>query len=211
MVVKMNQSEQFAFSRTLVTLFRSIIYKETNRECWNVIEAKAHRIEDYVGKMGLTIIIDEMDGYAYLKQRNFGDDEESIPRLIPRQPLSYELSLLLMVLRKQLMENDKATGDVRLVLTRQQIIDRMKPLLRETTNEVKLIDSIARNIDRAVNMGFLTRLKGSDDSFEVMRIIRGFINAENLEELNKRISEYQRYTQPEENAKDFEYGDNKPL
>jgi len=209
MVINMSQSDEFAFSRTLVTLFKNIIYKETNRECWNVIETKAHKIEDYVGKMGLTLIVDEMDGYAYLKQRNFGEDEESIPRLIPRQPLSYELSLLLMILRKQLMENDKATGDMRLVLTRQQIIDRMKPLLRETTNEVKLIESITRNIDRAANMGFLTKLRGSEDSFEVMRIIRGFINAENLEELNKRISEYQRYS--EESAKDFEDGSHKPL
>jgi len=207
----MSQSDEFAFSRTLVALFRNIIYKETNRECWNIIETKAHKIEDYVGKIGLTLIIDEMDGYAYLKQRNFGEDEESIPRLIPRQPLSYELSLLLMILRKQLMENEKVTGDTRLVLTRQQVIDRMKPLLRETTNEVKLIESITRNIDRAVNMGFLTRLRGSDDSFEVMRIIRGFINAENLEELNKQISEYQRYTQPEGKSEDFEDGDYKPI
>ena len=188
----MNEADALAFSRTLVALFKNIVYRESNRDNWDIIELYYHKIEDYVGKIGLTLIVDEMDGYAYLKQRNYSDDDY-IPRLIPRHPLSYELSLLLMILRKQLLEFDSTTGDNRLILSKQQIIDRMKLYLHDTTNEVKLADSIHKYIERAESLGFLSRLRGSEDSFEVMRIIRGFVNAEHLEEFNRRLTEYQRY------------------
>jgi len=89
--------------------------------------------------------------------------------------------LLLMILRKQLLEFDSSTGDKRLFITGLQIADRMKIYLHDTTNEVKLIDSINRNIDKAVNMGFLSKLRDNESSYEVMRIIRSFINAEHLE------------------------------
>ena len=188
----MNQTDELAFSRTLVALFKNIVYRDANREHWDTIELYKHKIEDFVNKIGLTLIVDEMDGYAFLKQRTYSDDEY-IPRLIPRHALGYELSLLLMILRKQLLEFDSTTGDKRLILTKQQIVDRMKLYLKDTTNEVKLIESIHRNVERAESMGFLSRIKGNDDSFEVMRIIRGFVNAEFLDEFNKRLTEYQRF------------------
>lgn len=194
----MSQTAELTFSRTLVALFRGIVYRDASNEHWETIELKSQQIEDYVSKIGLTLIVDDMDGYAYLKQRTYGEDEDAVPRLIPRHALGYELSLLLMILRKLLLEFDSSTGDARLILTRQQIIDRMKVFLHDTTNEVKLIDSINKNIDRAVNMGFLSSLRGSEDSYEVMRIIRGFVNAEHLDEFNKRLSEYSRYVESDD-------------
>ena len=202
----MNQSDELKFSRVLVALLRNIVYRDTSSEYWETIESKYQKIEDYVSKMGLTLIVDEMDGYAYLKQRSYGDDEDAVPRLIPRHALGYELSLLLMILRKQLLEFDSSTGDKRLIITGQQIADRMKVYLRDTTNEVKLIDSINRNIDKAVNMGFLSKLRDNESSYEVMRIIRSFINAEHLEEFNKRLSEYTRYVESDNDESD-ENGD----
>ena len=197
----MNQTDELAFSRTLVALFKNIVYKDAHREQWDVIDLYYYKIEDYVSKIGLTLVVDDVDGYAFLKQRSYSDDEY-IPRLIPRHALSYELSLMLMILRKQLLEFDSKTGDKRLVLTKSQISERMKLYLRDTTNEVKLMESIHRNIDRAEDMGFLSRLRGSEDSFEVMRIIRGFVNAEHLDELNKRLAEYQRYIEPDDVKED---------
>lgn len=187
--------DDLTFSRTLVALFRNIVYRDESSEYWETIESKYQKIEDYVSKIGLTLIVDDMDGYAYLKQRSYGEDEDAVPRLIPRHALGYELSLLLMILRKKMLEFDSSTGDKRLIVTKQQIVDRMKVFLRDTTNEVKLVESIYRNIDKAVNMGFLGSLRESEDSYEVKRIIRGFVNAQHLEEFNKRLSEYTRYVE----------------
>ena len=189
----MNHSEDLALSRTLIELFKNVVFKEVDQEQWEVISMHKNKIEDYVTKIGLTLIVDEMDGYAYLKQRSYGEGEEEIPRLVPRHPLSYPVSLLLVLLRKQLLEFDSTTGDQRLILTKQQIAERMSIFLRDTTNEAKLVGDIDKHIDRVEKMGFLRRLRGNEDSFEVQRILRSFVNAEWLSHFNERLEAYQRY------------------
>lgn len=189
----MNYSESVVFSRTLVALFKNVVFKEVDYEYWEVVTAQKNKIEDYVSKMGLTLIVDEMDGYGYLKQRSYGDSEEEIPRLVPRHALSYPVSLLLVLLRKQLLEFDSTTGDQRLIVTKQQIAERMSLFLKDTTNEAKLVGEIDKHIERIEKMGFLRRLRGSDDSFEVRRILRSFVNAEWLNHFNERLEAYQRY------------------
>jgi len=189
----MNYSDDLAFSRALVALFKNVVLKEADQDHWEVILTQKNKIEDYVSKIGLTLIIDEVDGYGYLKQRSYGEGEEEIPRLIPRHALSYPVSLLLVLLRKQLLEFDSVTGDQRLIVTRQQIVERMSLFLKDTTNEAKLIGDIDRHIERVEKMGFLRRLRGSENSFEVQRILRSFVNGEWLNHFNEQLEEYQRY------------------
>ncbi|OPX93722.1 MAG: hypothetical protein A4E53_00197 [Pelotomaculum sp. PtaB.Bin104] len=182
-----------AFSRAVVALFKNVVFKEIDQEHWDVITTQKNKIEDYVSKIGLTLIVDEMDGYGYLKQRSYGEDEEEIPRLVPRHALSYPVSLLLVLLRKQLLEFDSTTGDQRLIVTKQQIAERMSLFLRDTTNEAKLVGDIDKHIERIEKMGFLRRLRGSDDNFEVQRILRSFVNAKWLNHFNERLEAYRRY------------------
>lgn len=189
----MNHLDDLAFSRAVVALFKNVVFKEIDQEHWEVITAQKPKIEDYLSKIGLTLIVNEMDGYGYLKQRSYGEGEEEIPRLVPRHALSYPVSLLLVLLRKQLVEFDSTTGDQRLIVNKQQIAERMSLFLRDTTNEAKLVGDIDKHIERVERMGFLRRLRGSDDSFEVQRILRSFVNAEWLNQLNERLEAYKHY------------------
>lgn len=193
----MSTADDLAFSRALVALFKNVVFKETDPEYWEVILGHKYKIEDYVSKIGLTLIVDEMDGYGYLKQRSYGEGEAEIPRLIPRHALSYPVSLLLVLLRKQLLEFDSTTGDRRLIVTRQQIAGRMSLFLKDTTNEAKTVADIDKHIDRIEKMGFLRRLRGSEDSFEVQRILRNFVNAEWLNHINERLDMYRAYADGE--------------
>lgn len=189
----MSHLDDLAFSRAVVALFKNVVFKEADQEHWEVITAQKNKVEDYVRKIGLTLIVDEMDGYGYLKQRSYGEGEEEIPRLVPRHALSYPVTLLLVLLRKQLLEFDSTTGDQRLIVTKQQIAERMSLFLRDTTNEAKLVGDIDKHIERVEKMGFLRRLRGSEDSYEVQRILRSFVNAEWLNHFNERLEAYQRY------------------
>ncbi|SHH95709.1 DUF4194 domain-containing protein [Desulfosporosinus lacus] len=189
----MNAMDDLALSRTVVALFKNVVFKETDQEYWEVIQTQKNKIEDYVGKIGLTLIVDELDGYGYLKQRSYGEGEEAIPRLVPRHRLSYPVSLLLVLLRKQLVEFDSTTGDQRLIITRQQIAERLSLFLKDTTNEAKLMADIDKHIDRVEKMGFLHRLRGNEERFEVQRILRNFVTGEWLSHFNERLEEYRRY------------------
>ena len=66
-------------------------------------------ITDHVAVNGLILIIDEPEGYAYLRARpeTEGDEGAKIPRLMSRRSLSLPVSLLLALLRKKLAESGK--------------------------------------------------------------------------------------------------------
>jgi len=202
----MNAMDDLALSRTVVALYKNVVFKETDQDHWEVIQVQKNKIEDYVTKIGLTLIVDELDGYGYLKQRSYGEGEEAIQRLVPRHGLSYPVSLLLVLLRKQLVEFDSTTGDQRLIITRQQIAERLSLFLKDTTNEAKLMADIDKHIDRVEKMGFLHRLRGNEERFEVQRILRNFVTGEWLSHFNERLEEYRRYA----NAGELKDGEAKP-
>jgi len=193
-------NDNLAYSRTLVALFKHVINKEIHREYWNTVINQKNRIIDYVGKIGLILILDETDGYCYLKQQTYGDGGDEIPRLIPRHALSYPVSLLLALLRKQLFEYDSATGDRRLIINARTICDHMRLFLRDSTNEAKIMNDITKCIERVEEMGFLRRLRGGDDDFEVQRVLCSFVDAEWLGNFNERLNAYKKYAESGENT-----------
>ena len=59
-----------------------------------------------------------------------------------------------------------------------------------TGNEARMMDRIDTDIKKIVDMGFLRRLRGSDDRFEVRRILKSFVDAQWLGEFDRRLAEY---------------------
>ncbi len=177
-------------SLPLIALFKGVVYQDQGPEPWQSLLAHQAAINDYVAVLGLDLIVDEAEGYAFLRQRPVDDDDPELPRLIARRQLSYPVSLLLALLRKKLAEHDAGGGDVRLVLTREEIVDLLRLFLPETANEAKLIDRVGMDINKVVEMGFLRRLRGQDNQYEVRRILKAYVDAQWLNELSARLSEY---------------------
>jgi hypothetical protein len=146
----------------------------------------------------LDLVLDEAEGYAFLKSRpEPADDQASprLPRLIARRPLSFPVSLLLALLRKKLAEFDAGGGDTRLVLTRDDIVELVRVFLPDNSNEAKLTDQIETHINRVVDLGFLRRLKPTSASaglasFEVRRILKAFVDAQWLADFDARLAAY---------------------
>ena len=100
------------------------------------------------------------------------------------------MSLMLALLRKKLAEFDAGSGESRLILSAEQIADMMRLFLADTANEAKLMDRVDSDIRKIVDMGFLRRLRGSEDRFEVRRILKSFVDAQWLGELERRLADY---------------------
>jgi len=177
-------------SLPLIALFKGVVYQDQGPEPWQSLLAHQAAINDYVAVLGLDLIVDEAEGYAFLRQRPVDDDDLELPRLIARRQLSYPVSLLLALLRKKLAEHDAGGGDIRLVLTREEIVDLLRLFLPETANEAKLIDRVGMDINKVVEMGFLRRLRGQENQYEVRRILKAYVDAQWLNELSARLSEY---------------------
>ena len=183
--------KSIALSGALVALFRGFISRDAHVKHWNTLLTQQAQIDDYVSKIGLTLVMDAADGYAYLRQQTQTEDHLDIPRLIPRYQLGYQVSLMLVLLRKQLLEFDSGDNAERLILSKQELIELMRPYLKDTSNEVKQLREIDTNLVKIKDMGFIRMIDSADSRFEVLRIIRSFVDAQWLGEMDKHLQEYQ--------------------
>ena len=114
---------------------KGVVYRDGNEAAWQQVRQLQAQVRDYVDVLGLQVVVDEAEGYAYLRQRPADDDEAGqLPRLVPRRSLSFHVSLLLALLRKKLAEFDAQGGDTRLMITRAQIVEMLRVFLPETSS-----------------------------------------------------------------------------
>lgn len=179
----------------LVALFRGVVYQDQHPALWQDMLRLESQVRDHAALFGLELMLFEADGYAFLRQRSAVEGEEDLPRLVPRRPLSYPVSLLLALLRKKLAEHDAGGGDARLILERDQIVDTLRLFLPETANDARLVDRVDVHINKIVELGFLRRLRGEQQRFEVRRILAAFVDAQWLADFQARLAEYRRHLQ----------------
>jgi Domain of unknown function (DUF4194) len=186
-------------SSLLIPLLKGVMYRETDGAAWGALLELQARVREYVAVLNLELVLDEAEGYAFLRSRaENGDDSPALPRLIARRPLSFPVSLLLALLRKKLAESDASGGETRLILTREQIVDMVRVFLPAGSNDAKLTDQIDTHINKIVELGFLRKLKpaagkrdGQAAAFEVKRILKAFVDAQWLADFDSRLAAYQ--------------------
>lgn len=178
-------------SSVIVNLLKGIIYRDDDQELWRYLLRDQAMVADYTTVIGLDLIIDEAEGFAYLRSREEDDDNHPIPRLVTRRQLSYRVSLLLALLRKKLVEFDAEGSEIRLILSRDQITELLRIFLPVGSNEVKLINQIDTLINKVVDLGFMRKLRGQQNMYEVRRILKAYIDAQWLADFDERLAEYQ--------------------
>ena len=188
----------------LINLLKSVLYRDADERQWAGLLNLQARVRDYVAVLNLELVLDEAEGYAFLKSRPEAADDEAaprLPRLVARRPLSFAVSLLLALLRKKLAEFDAGGGQDayagRLVLSRDEVVELVRVFLPDGTNETKLIDQIETTINKVAELGFLHKLKpaggaaAGQASYEVRRILKAFVDAQWLAEFDARLASYQ--------------------
>ena len=184
----------------VIGLLKGVLYREADERLWATLLDLQSRVRDYVAVLNLDLVLDEAEGYAFLKSRPEPLEDDAsprLPRLVARRPLSFPVSLMLALLRKKLVEFDAGGGDTRLVLGRDDLVELVRVFLPDSTNEAKLIDQIETTINRVVELGFLHRLKpaagaaAGPGSYEVRRILKAFVDAQWLAEFDARLAAYQ--------------------
>jgi hypothetical protein len=173
-------------------LMKGVVYRDSHEQVWQHLVQLVPRVSDYVATMGLTVVVDEAEGYAFLRSKPDAPDVDSppIPRLIARHALSFHTSLMLALLRKKLAEFDATDDGFRLILSRDQIVDMMTMFMATSSNEARTVDMIDRTIGKVVELGFLRRLPKQDDQLEVRRVLKAFVDGQWLSDFDARLAEY---------------------
>ncbi|MFZ9034914.1 MAG: DUF4194 domain-containing protein [Francisellaceae bacterium] len=185
-------------SPLVIHLLKGVLYQENDGKKWQTLLALQSQLRDYIAVLGLELMLDEAEGYAFLRTLETEDNNTmSKPRLMIRRPLSFPVSLLIALLRKKLAEFDASGSDTRLILSREDIVELYSVFLPNSSNEARLSDQIEKYINKVIELGFLYKLKTGGSSresrFEVKRIIKAYVDAQWLSELDGKLAEYRKY------------------
>jgi hypothetical protein len=139
--------------------------------------------------------VHETEGFAFLHQPEPEDEDGqriALPRLTRRDKLSYPVTLLCILLREQLDLFDASmSGSDRLILTKDQMADLLRPFLRDYADERALMQRITTLLGRVVDLGFLRPISSTnEDRYEVRRILKAKIDSEKLAEIRGKVGLY---------------------
>jgi hypothetical protein len=160
---------------------------------WETILRESERLEitAYFRQIGLELVVDESEGFAFLRQLEPRAGER-VPRLIRRQKLTYGATLLLVCLRDELNRFDTQTADQTVLRrTRRELQELVGAFMRESNNQVRDLKAVDAAIDQLNTLGFIKPVGATaPDAFEIRRIIKARFGAGELEIVKERIKRY---------------------
>ena len=184
-----------------IKLLQGPLYEnEGDSEAWRLLIQYQREISYFFGQIGISVFIEPAEGYAFLEQKENEKSETESVRLIRRHPLSFEMSLLCVLLREALEQFDISQNDSSiLVLPESEIRSMLSVYFKEKTDQTKLYNELTKYLNQAVDLGFLKELNQEqsgtigdgiiDRKFEVRRILRAKITTEFLSEFKKRLED----------------------
>lgn len=183
-------NDEQAVPAAIIRLMQGVVYRENDEDTWRTVERSGASVRDHFATIGVDVVIDEDEGYAFLRTRPDVEGEEPLPRLVRRRTLTYKVSLLLVLLRKRLVEFETSGGEGKLVLTTEQIVEMMRLFQAESTNEARVVDGVEATVKKAAELGFLRQLRGQSDHWEVRRILKAYVDAQTLSDFAGKLREY---------------------
>ena len=180
------------YAPVVLKLLQDTVYHDDKD--WELLLSYLPALRRHFSAIGLALHVDEVEGYAYLTQPD-PDEEEggetavSLPRLVRRIPLSYDATLLCVLLRESLQQFDAQHPDLtRCVLTRAEIQEMMQLFYAEQSDVTRWARRVDRAIRQVERVGYLKQLRGQkEDAYEVRRIIKAKISADTLVAIRDRL------------------------
>lgn len=183
-------NDAHAIGSAIIRLMQGVIYRELDEDTWLTLDRSGAGVRDHFATIGVEVVVDDAEGYAYLRTRPDDEHEDPLPRLVRRRTLTYNVSLLLVLLRKRLLEFETSGSEGRLVLTREQILEMLRVFQADSSNEARIVDHAERTIAKAVELGFLRPLRGQSEHWEVRRILKAYVDAQTLSDFAGKLKQY---------------------
>ena len=185
-------SNKAIYAHVIIKLFQGPVYAD-EKATWRDIQAWSSGIQDYFSRIGIELIINEADGFARIVQPDADEhDENPLPRLLRKQAMNYETTLLCVILREILEEFDIKSEGTKLFLTQKEIKERIELFYKEQSNKSKLWRELSKPINSLINIGILKltredQANRDNNQYEVKRIIKALVNNEKLEEIKNKL------------------------
>jgi hypothetical protein len=181
------------WSAAAVRLLQGVVYYDDNQDVWDTLLKSQSTLADYFGKLAVELVVNESDGFAYLKQ---AEDEESdtnspaTPRLFRRTPLSYDTTLLCVLLRDALREyEEQDLQNQRCVIAQAELLDLWRAFFPGPIDDVRLNRSLVMSLRRLEELKFVRQFEKEPASWEIRRILKARLPLSDLERLRRSLIE----------------------
>ena len=169
-----------------VKLLQGPLYRSgVDDQNWKSLTTWLSEINAYFEKIGLIVLVNQSDGYAYLAQLDdfksreamngfeIIDDEdmqkeigenEKIPRLIKKMPMTIELSMLCVLLREALDRAESEESDKsEVILKESEIKEMISPYLKSMSDQTKIMKRLDEYISQLLKLTFIREVNESEN------------------------------------------------
>jgi hypothetical protein len=179
------------WSVVAVRLLQGVVYHDDSEQNWDTLLRSVTPLSDYFAKLGLQLIVDEADSMAYLRQydeEEWPADYPSIPRLFRRQPLTYETTLLCVLLRDELrrFEEQEVFSD-RCILAQSDLLSVWQAFFPAEQDAVKLNRQLGTALRKLEDLKFVKQFEKEPPTWEIRRILKARVPLEDLEKLRQSL------------------------
>ena len=199
------------WSAAAIRLLRGPVYrKQEKKETWNTLITYKSSLDEYFGVLGLRVFLETEDGYAFLEEvgerleKGMEDETEemeaevktSLPHLIRKTPLSYQASMLCVLLRYEIEKFETSQSEADCVIMRKSEIAALyRSFTKDRADEVKQMKNLDRTLKTLSDLTYLftspdTFSQGdiSDDAeFELSPILKARIDTDFMKELLSKM------------------------
>jgi hypothetical protein len=136
------------YASIIVKLLRNN-FEYLDKSAWEDLMQYKMELNSFLPQLGLILVLNEEDGYAYLKQILTDDDSAEVS-WFQRRSFTYEESIMLVLLRELMAEFEVSESSSReLIKRRREIKDYSELFFKEDASRVKFLKEIDRLIDQS--------------------------------------------------------------
>lgn len=172
-----------------VKLLQGPIYAE-DAASWKILVAQEEPIAAYFRDLGLSLMVDKAEGWGYLEQQDM-DGEPTMIQLFKRRALSFEVTLLLVILREELLRFDSTPRAIETVpsVSTKWLIDELSSFVPEQNNAVKRDSALRAIVKQGIAIGVLREIlsDGDDATYQILRIVKAKLPEAKIAEIKERL------------------------
>jgi hypothetical protein len=173
-----------------VRLLQGVVYSDDPR-CWDTLLASQSMMETWFARIGMVLVIDEPEGLAFL--RPLAEEEQTggyskLPRLFRRTRLSYEATLLCVLLREELRRfEEEDIENERCVIESNTLLELWKTFFPAGQDEVRTRRELLAALRKLEDLKFVRRFGEGSKVWEIRRILKARLPVSELNNLKRQL------------------------
>lgn len=204
-------NEESIYSLSLDALFihilsKGIIYRsrKSERNIYLRLFEKKEEFNEKIKLTGMQLIVDDIDGYAYLKSLTEEEFEYLVgsskikkpPKLLRTVSFNRDTSFTLLLLREKLIEKDNLAESGVLRMSKTQFVEMLAPYYKYDTKSNELIKITERVISILVKQKLIRECKknrsydGFDTEYDVEKVLIKLIDSQCVKNFYDLLKSY---------------------